>query len=258
MRLQLGINPAASPEFEPMDNWVGRPEPDSRTTFDRGTENPNDPRNQQMRQDYANDKFEQQSSDIAGAFANDEAQAAQVANLYRQAGFTNVADNYRQSFKRNAFNMARRGLGGGSADTDTQVRNQADAGGQARQVELQANQQYAQRMQQSMQERAGMQTQLAQNPYTAAVEGSAVDAITAQTRRLMGVYDTTLAGRANEQAANAAQAQVLSNTIGGIGGSIGWGIEYGGGKATPATPTTAAGFGYTPQTTNSAITNRGG
>lgn len=167
---------------------------------------------------------------IQQAFQNSEAEARMVADAYRKAGFTNVADQYRQAFKQNAFNMARRGLSTGSADIDQQVRNREAAGAQGRQVEADANQMYGDRLLQSMQQRFGLEQQAYANPFAGNVEQQRLAGISAQTRRLLGVHDAATDAKNAQTNASMAQAQIIQQLLAGGGQAVGTGLAMQGGN----------------------------
>lgn len=185
----------------------------------------------QQQQDF--DGRVSQRDELLGAidtgFADRERQAGLTADAYRDAGFTNLADKYRQAFRHNAFNMARRGLGGGSADIDTQVRQHEDFSNQALGVEAQANQMYGDRLMQSMQQQFGLQQSAFQNPFEANVEQQRLAGIAAHTRRLMGVHDAATDARNAQVQSQFQQAQALQQLLGGAGSAIGTGIAMRGG-----------------------------
>lgn len=178
----------------------------------------------------ANQQLGQMQQEGQAAFAHRDAQAEQIANAYRNAGFTNLADQYRQSFKQNAFNMARRGLGGGSADVDTQVRNREQTAGQARNIEQQASNLFTDQQMQAGQQQFDLSQMMYQNPFEQGIENSRIGSISAQTRRLMGIHDAATDLRQAQLGGAAQQAQALQQGIAGMGQSIGTGFAMQGGR----------------------------
>lgn len=177
-----------------------------------------------------NQELEQLQGGIDQAFAHREAQASQVADAYRRAGFTNLADQYRQAFKHNSFNMARRGLGGGSADIDSQVRLREDVAGQARGIESNAANMFNNQMMQAGQQQFGLQQAAFQNPFEQGVEQQRIAGITAQTRRLMGIHDAATDARNAQLGGAMQQAQLIQQAIAGTGQAVGTGLAMQGGR----------------------------
>lgn len=186
--------------------------------------------------DQAVDRFNQeqtrQAQETALEAALDDRQllADEIGRDLMNAGMADVAERFRRASRRQAFNFARRGLTGGSADIEQSALARADADQAAEQAAVEAQGGVLQRALQAQQERDRLsRTIVGANPLLAALE----------QRRLGGVEqgaaDATRIAEAERQVEQAQRgrklgiANAIGSGIGSLGGSIGAGIGGGGG-----------------------------
>ena len=86
----------------------------------------------------ASQRREAQLQALDAALSEQEARADDLADTLRVAGLHDVAERARRSGRRQAFNTARRGIAGGSADIEQQEELAARSRGEAREVTRQA------------------------------------------------------------------------------------------------------------------------
>lgn len=162
--------------------------------------------------------LEQALSDRAG-------HAQEVEDTLLRSGLSSVADRFQRSSRRQAFNAARRGLGGGSADVQQQIATEAKANQEAEQAAADAAEQGLSRRLSDIRGASSLQGTLAQaDPFSSAISQSETAGArqNAELDLMVKRLQAQQAGIGTQQ--QSALGGILGGAIGGAGGSVAQGL----------------------------------
>lgn len=175
-----------------------------------------------QRQRAAGAQREAQLEALASMLSDRADQASEVERSLRESGMADVADRFRRSTRRSAFNMARRGLTGGSAaiegQQEAQVQAENEAAGVAEEARLSALGQ-ALKAQQTRDRLA--QEVIRQDPFAAQAEQFQIGGIQQATADAARVAEARRQADAARRAGRGLGIAALADTVGGVGESFG-------------------------------------
>jgi hypothetical protein len=163
-----------------------------------------------------------QIEDLATMLADRATQADELERSLRDAGMEDVAGRFRDASRRQAFNLARRGLAGGSAALEGQaeLQQQATTEGQgvAEQARLSALEQVLKA--QSTRDQLAREV-VRQDPFQAAATGEHIRGIEQATADAARVAEAQRAADAARRSGNIANIAGIANLVGGLGEGAG-------------------------------------
>jgi hypothetical protein len=171
---------------------------------------------------------QEQMAALEQALADRDVQAGEVERSLQLAGLSDVAERFRQASKQGAFNAARRGFSGGSADIQRQAQEEANANSAIEDVFAQAAGGRASSAVGDLGEMAGLSGQvIGMDPFEQAFMGSEQAGFQAGTSNLLGQRQAQMDIEAARRARRSGLGGAIGGALGGIGSALGTSMQMG-------------------------------